>query len=134
MSLLFFSRPPMPHPNHPPYRLPPIEVHQNLNLHPERSAFIHKPDNRVWQLSWCLSSGHRDHGFGCGPQPNPRSRSHYDITTQSTLPFLPTGDLQEPIIVVIGGDTGLWFTNGARFALWKATADDFVWICDTRWL
>ena len=29
-------------------------------------------------------------------------------------------------------DTGLWFINGARFARWKATADDFLWICGTR--
>jgi hypothetical protein len=29
-------------------------------------------------------------------------------------------------------DTGLWFIDGARFARWKATADDFVWICGTR--
>ena len=29
-------------------------------------------------------------------------------------------------------DTGLWFINNARFAHWKATADDFVWICGTR--
>ena len=29
-------------------------------------------------------------------------------------------------------DTGLWFIDGPRFARWKATADDFVWICGTR--
>src|ERR1700730_15344319 len=29
-------------------------------------------------------------------------------------------------------DTGLWFINGARFARWKAAADDFLWICGTR--
>jgi hypothetical protein len=29
-------------------------------------------------------------------------------------------------------DTGLWFIDGARFARWKATANDFVWICGTR--
>ena len=29
-------------------------------------------------------------------------------------------------------DTGLWFINGARFAQWKAGADDFLWICGTR--
>ena len=29
-------------------------------------------------------------------------------------------------------DTGLWFINGDRFARWKATADDFLWICGTR--
>ena len=29
-------------------------------------------------------------------------------------------------------DTGLWFINGARFAQWKAVADDFLWICGTR--
>jgi hypothetical protein len=29
-------------------------------------------------------------------------------------------------------DTGLWFINGARFARWKAKADDFLWICGTR--
>ena len=29
-------------------------------------------------------------------------------------------------------DTGLWFIDGARFARWKATADDFLWICGTR--
>src|ERR1700728_1479104 len=29
-------------------------------------------------------------------------------------------------------DTGSWFINGARFARWKSTADDFVWICGTR--
>jgi hypothetical protein len=29
-------------------------------------------------------------------------------------------------------DTGLWFINEARFAWWKATADDFIWICGTR--
>ena len=29
-------------------------------------------------------------------------------------------------------DTGLWFIDGARFARWKATADDFVWISGTR--
>jgi hypothetical protein len=29
-------------------------------------------------------------------------------------------------------DTGLWFIDGARFAQWKATVDDFVWICGTR--
>jgi hypothetical protein len=29
-------------------------------------------------------------------------------------------------------DTGLWFINGARFAKWKAAADDFLWICGTR--
>ena len=29
-------------------------------------------------------------------------------------------------------DTGLWFIDGARFARWKATADNFVWICGTR--
>jgi hypothetical protein len=29
-------------------------------------------------------------------------------------------------------DTGLWFIDGARFARWKATADDFIWICGTR--
>jgi hypothetical protein len=29
-------------------------------------------------------------------------------------------------------DTGLWFINGARFAQWKASADDFLWICGTR--
>jgi hypothetical protein len=29
-------------------------------------------------------------------------------------------------------DTGLWFINGKRFARWKATADNFLWICGTR--
>jgi hypothetical protein len=29
-------------------------------------------------------------------------------------------------------DTGLWFIDGPRFARWKATADNFVWICGTR--
>ena len=29
-------------------------------------------------------------------------------------------------------NTGLWFIDGPRFARWKATADDFVWICGTR--
>jgi hypothetical protein len=29
-------------------------------------------------------------------------------------------------------DTGLWFIDGARFARWKATANDFLWICGTR--
>ena len=29
-------------------------------------------------------------------------------------------------------DTGLWFIDSARFARWKATADDFIWICGTR--
>src|ERR1700728_3538292 len=29
-------------------------------------------------------------------------------------------------------DTGLWFIDGPRFARWKATADDFVWICGIR--
>ena len=29
-------------------------------------------------------------------------------------------------------DTGSWFIDGARFARWKTTADDFVWICGTR--
>ena len=29
-------------------------------------------------------------------------------------------------------DTGLWFTNGARFAQWKETADDFLWISGAR--
>ena len=29
-------------------------------------------------------------------------------------------------------DTGLWFIDGARFARWKATADDFLWICGIR--
>src|ERR1700728_1123843 len=29
-------------------------------------------------------------------------------------------------------DTGLWFINGARFAMWKAEADNFLWICGTR--
>ena len=29
-------------------------------------------------------------------------------------------------------DTGSWFIDGARFERWKATADDFVWICGTR--
>ena len=29
-------------------------------------------------------------------------------------------------------DTGSWFIDGARFARWKATADDFVWICGPR--
>jgi hypothetical protein len=29
-------------------------------------------------------------------------------------------------------DTGSWFIDGARFARWKATADDFVWICGSR--
>jgi hypothetical protein len=29
-------------------------------------------------------------------------------------------------------DTGLWFIDGARFARWKATANNFVWICGTR--
>jgi hypothetical protein len=29
-------------------------------------------------------------------------------------------------------DTGSWFIDGARFARWKATADDFLWICGTR--
>jgi hypothetical protein len=29
-------------------------------------------------------------------------------------------------------DTGLWFIDGPRFARWKATADDFVWICGAR--
>ena len=29
-------------------------------------------------------------------------------------------------------DTGLWLIDGARFARWKATADDFLWICGTR--
>ena len=29
-------------------------------------------------------------------------------------------------------DTGSWFIDGARFARWKATANDFVWICGTR--
>jgi hypothetical protein len=29
-------------------------------------------------------------------------------------------------------NTGLWFINGARFAQWKAEADDFLWICGTR--
>jgi hypothetical protein len=29
-------------------------------------------------------------------------------------------------------DTGLWFIDGARFARWKAMADDFIWICGTR--
>jgi hypothetical protein len=29
-------------------------------------------------------------------------------------------------------DTGLWFINGARFAQWKGTADNFLWICGTR--
>ena len=26
----------------------------------------------------------------------------------------------------------MWFVNGARFARWKAGADDFLWICGTR--
>jgi hypothetical protein len=29
-------------------------------------------------------------------------------------------------------ETGSWFIDGARFIRWKATADDFVWICGTR--
>jgi hypothetical protein len=29
-------------------------------------------------------------------------------------------------------DTGLWFINGARFARWKAEADNLLWICGTR--
>jgi hypothetical protein len=29
-------------------------------------------------------------------------------------------------------DTGLWFINGSRFSQWKASADDFLWICGTR--
>jgi hypothetical protein len=29
-------------------------------------------------------------------------------------------------------DTGSWFIDGERFARWKATADDFIWICGTR--
>ena len=29
-------------------------------------------------------------------------------------------------------DTGLWVIDGVRFARWKATADNFVWICGTR--
>ena len=29
-------------------------------------------------------------------------------------------------------DTGVWFIDGPRFARWKATADNFVWICGTR--
>jgi hypothetical protein len=29
-------------------------------------------------------------------------------------------------------DTGLWFIDGARFARWKVTAGDFIWICGTR--
>ena len=29
-------------------------------------------------------------------------------------------------------DTGSWFIDGTRFARWKATADDFLWICGTR--
>jgi hypothetical protein len=29
-------------------------------------------------------------------------------------------------------DTGSWFMDGERFTRWKATADDFVWICGTR--
>src|ERR1700730_13680792 len=47
---------PYEYPKHPPYRPPPIEVHENLKLHRERSAFIHKKqDNRVWKLSRCLA-------------------------------------------------------------------------------
>ena len=29
-------------------------------------------------------------------------------------------------------DTGFWFINGERFAQWKASADDFLWICGAR--
>jgi hypothetical protein len=29
-------------------------------------------------------------------------------------------------------DTGLWFINGTRFAEWKESAVDFLWICGAR--
>jgi hypothetical protein len=44
---------------------------------------------------------------------------------------VPSKNYEEALKVRLE-DTGLWFINNARFAHWKATADDFVWICGTR--
>jgi hypothetical protein len=45
--------------------------------------------------------------------------------------FIPSGNYYGGLDVRLE-DTGLWFINGERFARWKATADDFIWICGTR--